>query len=84
MLPLCAVGGVALTVDPSEARRTGAGVAVHTVGAVGSVPAGVALTLVGVLLTPAAPEAGQAGAQEAVDLIPTDASVAAGVWGRRR
>ena len=84
LVPLCAVGGVVLAVDPAESQWAGTGVAVYTVGAVGSVLARVALTLVGVLRTLDAPEAWQAGAQEAVDLIPTEASVAAGVWERRK
>lgn len=69
--------------DATEAGRAGTGVAVDTVGAVGSVLARVALTLVDVLLALCAPEAGQAGAQEAVHLVLTEASVAAGVCGRR-
>lgn len=82
-VPLGAVGGVVLTVDPAEAGRAGTGVAVDAVGAVGSVLARVALALVDVLLALCAPEAGQAGAQEAVDLVLTEASVAAGVCGER-
>lgn len=81
-VPLSAVGSVVLTVDSAEAGRAGAGVAVDTVGAVGSVLARVALTLVDVLLAPCAPEAGQAGAQEAVHLVCTEASVAARVCGQ--
>lgn len=42
--------------DSTEADRAGTGVAVHTVGAVGSVLTGVTLTLVDVLLTHCAPE----------------------------
>lgn len=52
-LPVCAVVGVDLTVDATEARRAGAGVAVDTIGAVGTVLAGVTLTLVYVLLASA-------------------------------
>lgn len=81
-VPLSAVGSVVFTVDSAEAGRAGAGVAVDTVGAVGSVLARVALTLVDVLLALCAPEAGQAGAQEAVHLVPTEASVAARVCGQ--
>lgn len=81
-VPLSAVGSVVFTVDSTEAGRAGAGVAVDTVGAVGSVLARVALTLIDVLLALCAPEAGQAGAQEAVHLVPTEASVAARVCGQ--
>lgn len=56
-VPLRAVRGVVLTVDPTESGRAGAGVAVNAVCAVGSVPAGVALTLVDVLLALWTPEA---------------------------
>ena len=69
--------------DPAESGRAGAGVAVDAVGAVGSVLAGVALALVDVLLALCAPEAGLAGAQEAVHLVLTQAAVTAGVCGRR-
>lgn len=69
--------------NSAEAGRAGAGVAVDTVGAVGSVLARVALALVDVLLALCAPKAGQAGTQEAVYLVLTEASVAAGVCGRR-
>lgn len=56
-VPLCAVRSVVFTVDPTESGRAGAGVAVNTVRAVGSVPTGVALTLVDVLLALWTPEA---------------------------
>lgn len=79
-VPLCAVRSVILTVDATEAWRAGAGVAVDTVGAVGSVLTRVALTLVDVLLALCSSKTGQAGAQEAVHLVLTEASVAAGVW----
>lgn len=69
--------------NSTEAWRAGTDVAVDTVGAVGSVLAWVALTLVDVLLALCAPKAGQAGTQEAVHLVLTEASVAAGVCGRR-
>lgn len=78
-LPLCAVRCVIFTVDPTEARRAGAGVAVHAVGAVGSIPARIALAFVDVFLALQSPEPRQAGTQEAVDLVLTKASVAAGV-----
>lgn len=81
-VPLSAVGSVVFTVDSTEAGWAGTGVAVDTVGAVGSVLAWVALTLVDVLLTLCSPETGQAGAQEAIHLILTEASVAAGVYGK--
>lgn len=82
-VPLGAVGSVIFTVDSTEAGRAGTGVAVDTVSAVGSVPTRVALTLVDVLLALCAPKAGEAGTQEAVHLVLTEASVAAGVCGRR-
>lgn len=65
--------------NATEAERAGAGVAVDTVSAVGSVLTGVALTLVDVLLAPRSAKAGRAGAQEAVHLIITEPSVATGV-----
>lgn len=68
--------------DSAEAGRAGTRVAVDKVCAVGGVLAGVALTLVDVLLALEAPEARQAGAQEAINLIHTEASVTAGVCGR--
>lgn len=78
-VPLSAVWSVIFTVDPTEASRTGTGVAVDTVSAVGSVLARVALTLINVLLALCAPKAGQAGTQEPMHLVFTEASVAAGV-----
>lgn len=78
-LPVGAVVGVDLAVDAAEARRAGAGVAVDAVGAVGPVPAGVAVALIDVLLTPAAAEAGQAGARETVDAVPAQTTVTAGI-----
>lgn len=68
--------------DSAEAGQAGTSVAVDIVSAVGSVLARVALTLIDVLLALCAPKAEQAGAQEAVHLILTDGSVAAGVCGR--
>lgn len=65
--------------DAAEAGWAGARVAVHTVGAVGAVFARVALALVDVLLTRRSPEARRAGTQEAVHLVITEASIAAGV-----
>lgn len=81
-VPFCAVRGVIFTVDPTETGWAGAGVAVNAVCAVGSVPTRVALALVDVLLTLWTPEARQAGAQEAVHLVLTKASIAAGVCER--
>lgn len=81
-VPLSAVGSVVFTVDSTEAGWAGTGVAVDTVSAVGSVLAWVALTLVDVLLTLGSPETRQAGAQEAIHLVLTEASVAAGVYGK--
>lgn len=83
-IPLCAVGSVVFTVNSAEAGRAGTRVAVDKVSAVGAVLAGVALTLVDVLLALETPEARQAGAQEAINLIRTQASVTAGVCGGRR
>lgn len=80
-VPLGAVRGVVFTVDSTKARGAGAGVAADAVGAVASVLARVALALVDVLLALRPPEAGQAGAQEAVHLVPAEASVAAGICG---
>ncbi len=81
--PLSAVRSVIFTVDSTEAGWAGTGVAVDAVGAVGSVLARVALTLIDVFLALRAPKAWQAGAQEAVHLVLTEASVAAGVCGRK-
>lgn len=78
--PLCAVGRVVLTVDPAEARGTGARVAVHAVRAVGPVAAGVTGTLVDVLLTESALEAGQAVAEGRVDAVCAGAAVVTRVW----
>lgn len=83
-VPLSAVWSVIFTVDSTEAGRAGTGVAVDTVGAVGPVLTRVALTLVDVLLAHCAPKAGQAGTQEAVHLVLTEASVAARVYGIKR
>lgn len=81
-VPLGAVRCVIFTVDSTEAGRAGTGVAVDTVGAVGPILTWIALTLVDVLFALCAPKTGQAGAQEAVHLVFTEASVAAGVCGR--
>lgn len=78
-VPLSAVWSVIFTVDSTEAGRAGTGVAVDTVGTVGSILTRVALTLIDVLLALCAPKAGQAGTQEAVHLVLTEASIAAGV-----
>lgn len=81
-VPLSAVWSVIFTVDPTEAGRTGTGVAVDAVSTVGSVLARVALTLIYVLLALCAPKAGQTGTQEAMHLVTTEASIAARVcWG---
>lgn len=55
--------------DAIEARGAGARVAVHTVGAVGTILAGIAGTFVDVLLTESTLEAGQAVAEGRVDTI---------------
>lgn len=78
-VPLSAVRSVIFTVDSAKAGRAGTSVAVDVVSAIGGVLAGVALALVDVLLALCAPKARQAGAQEAINLILTQASVAAGV-----
>lgn len=67
--PLGAVGCVILTVDAVEARGAGARVTVHAVGAVGTIPAGIAGTFVDVLLTEGTLEARQAVAEGRVDTI---------------
>lgn len=82
-VPLSAVRSVIFTVDPAEAGRASTGVAVDTVGAVGSVFAWVALALVDVLFALGAPKARHAGAQEAVHFVLAEASVTTGVCGRR-
>lgn len=69
--------------DPTEARRAGAGVAVHAVCAVGSILARIALTLIDIFFTLWSPESRQAGTQEAINLILTNASIAAGVCGEK-
>lgn len=78
-LPVSAVISVDLTVDATKARRAGASVAVDTVGAVGSVLAGVTLTFVDVLLTTAATKPWQTGACESVDAIVAQSSITAGI-----
>lgn len=78
-LPVRAVVGVDLTVDAAETGRAGARVAVHTIRAVGPVSAGVALTLINVLLTPAASKPRQTGAGETVDAIPAQTAITAGI-----
>ena len=79
LVPVSAVVGVHLTVDATEAGRTGAGVAVDTIRAVGSISAGVALALVYVLLTSAATEPRQTGTCESVDAIAAQTTVTAGI-----
>lgn len=79
-VPLSAVGCVVLTVDAAEAGGAGAGVAVDTVGAVGPVLAGVAGTLIDVLLTLEPAEAGQALAEERPDAIRAGATIVARIW----
>lgn len=79
LAPLRAVGRVVLAVDAAEARGAGAGVAVHAVGTVGAIAAGIAGTLVDVLLAEGALEAGQAIAEGRVDAICAGAPVVAWV-----
>lgn len=78
--PLRAVGCVVLTMDAVEARRAGARVAVHAVSAVGAIAAGAAGTLVDVLLTEGALEAGQAAAEGCVDTICAGAPIVTRIW----
>lgn len=78
-LPVSAVVCVDLTVDTAEARWAGAGVAVHTIGAVGPVPARVALALIYVLLASATTKPGRTGACETVDAIAAQATITAGI-----
>lgn len=68
-LPVRAVVGVDLAVYATEAQRTGAGVAVDTVGAVRPVLAGITLTLIYVLFASAATKPGRTGAGIRVDAI---------------
>lgn len=83
-LPLSAVGCVVFTVDSAEASGAGTSVTVDTVCAVGSILAGVALTLIDVFLTLCASKSWQADTQEAVRFIHAGASVAARVCGGGR
>lgn len=78
-LPLSAVGCIIFTVDSTEASRAGTCVTVHTVSAVGSILAGVALTLIDVFLTLCASKSWQASTLEAVHFVQTRTSIAAGV-----
>lgn len=64
---------------PTEARGTGAGVAVDTVCTVGSIFTWVTVTLVDVLLTLSATETRQAGAHKVVHFVPAETSIAAWV-----
>lgn len=75
-LPVGAVVGVDLTVDAAESRRTGAGVAVNKIGAVGTILARVTLALIDVLLTPRTPEARQTRARETIDAVTAQTAVA--------
>lgn len=68
-LPFRAVRRVVLTVDPTEARGTGTGVAVDAISAVGPIFAGVAGTFINILLALGAPETRQAVTEESVDAI---------------
>lgn len=79
--PLGTVRNVVLTVDAIEARGAGARVAVHTVGAVGTISAGIAGTFVDVLLTESTLEAGQAVAEGRVDAIGARTPIVTRVWG---
>lgn len=67
-----------------EAHRAGARVAVHTVGAVGTVSAGITGALVDVLLTEGTLEAGQAVAEGRVDAIGAGTPIVTRVWRDRR
>lgn len=78
-LPVGAVVSVDLTVYATEARRAGASVAVDTIGAVGTIPTGITLTLIYVLLTSAATKPRQTGASETVDAITAQTTITAGI-----
>ncbi len=76
-VPLGAVGCVNLTGDAAESYRTAAGVAVDAVGAVPSVSAGGAHTLVYVLCTALTTETSQAHTHKAVHTVLTHTAVTA-------
>lgn len=78
-LPLSTVRCIIFTVDSTEASRAGTCVTVDTVSAVGSILAGVALTLIDVFLTLCASKSWQASTLEAVHFVHTGTSIAAGV-----
>lgn len=77
--PLSAVRCVVFTVDPTEAWRAGTSVAVHTIGAIGTIEAGAAGTLIDVLCTEGALEARQAGTRGRVDTVSAGATIVAWV-----
>lgn len=79
-VPLRAVRRVVLAVDAAEARGAGAGVAVDAVGAVGTILAGVAGTLIDVLLALGPTETSQALAEERADAVGAGATIVAWIW----
>lgn len=66
--------------NTTETRQARAGIAVHTVCAVGSILAWIALTLVDVLFTFRTTKSGEASASECVYAVPADPTITAGVW----
>lgn len=81
LLPLCAVGYVALTVEAGEACFAGASVAVDIVGASASILARGALALVHLDGAPRPCESGQAGAVEGVNAVYAGASAETWICG---
>lgn len=80
VIPLSAVLCVGLAVNAAETRQAGAGVAVHTVCAVGSILTGIALTLVDVLLTFGTTESQEASACECIYTVLAEPTITARVW----
>lgn len=78
-LPVSAVVSVELAVYATEAKWAGAGIAVDTVGTVGPILAGIALTLVYVLFTSATTKPRRTGAGKSVDAIMAQTTVTAGI-----
>lgn len=70
--------------DAIEARGAGACVAVHTVGAIGTISAGIAGTFIDVLFTKGTLEARQAVAEGRVDAIGAGTPIVTRVWRDRR
>lgn len=66
--------------DAAEAGGAGAGVAVDAVGAVGTILAGVAGTLIDVFLALGSTETSQALAEERADTVGAGATIMARIW----